>query len=126
MTAAAPPGLPAKMHALVRAFLAAPGAVEAAMAEFGSPAHLVFPQVFAENLEGLRAVLAARVPGFRICYAHKVNQSRAFVVTAAAAGVGIDVASTAELDSALGAGRAPQPGALRRANVPVWDRRRRA
>ncbi|GAB2512638.1 type III PLP-dependent enzyme domain-containing protein [Nocardia heshunensis] len=107
MTAAAPPGLPAKMHALVRGFLESPGAVEAAVAEFGSPAHLVFPQVFAENLERLRAVLAARVPGFRICYAHKVNQSRAFVVTARAAGVGIDVASTAELDSALGAGFTP-------------------
>ncbi|WKY55933.1 alanine racemase [Nocardia seriolae] len=104
MTADAPPGLPAKMHALVRAFVAAPGAVEAAVAEFGSPAHLVFPQVFAENLERMRAVLAARVSGFQICYAHKVNQSRAFVSTAAAAGVGIDVASAAELHSALGAG----------------------
>lgn len=104
MSTAAPPGLPAKMHALVRAFLAEPGAVAAAVAEFGSPAHLVFPQVFAENLERLRAQLAGRVQGYRICYAHKVNQSRAFVATAEAAGVGIDVASEAELDSAAGAG----------------------
>ncbi|MGW4354956.1 decarboxylase [Nocardia sp. NPDC004582] len=107
MTAAAPPGLPAKMHALVSEFLATPGAVEDAVAEFGSPAHLVFPQVFAQNLERLRAVLAARAAGFRICYAHKVNQSRAFVATAHAAGVGIDVASEAELRGALKAGFAP-------------------
>ncbi|MVU78521.1 decarboxylase [Nocardia sp. ET3-3] len=107
MSAAAPPGLPAKMHALVRAFLAEPGAVHAAVAQFGAPAHLVFPQVFAENLERLRVELAARVAGFRICYAHKVNQSRAFVEVAQAAGVGIDVASAAELDSALGSGFAP-------------------
>ncbi|MTE16357.1 alanine racemase [Nocardia aurantiaca] len=108
MTAAASPGLPAKMHALVREFIAAPGAVEDAVTEFGSPAHLVFPQVFADNLERLRAVLGARVPGFRICYAHKVNQSRAFVATARAAGIGIDVASAAELDSALKAGFGPE------------------
>ncbi|WP_040808241.1 alanine racemase [Nocardia concava] len=107
MSTAAAPGLPAKMHALVRAFLAEPGAVAAAVVEFGSPAHLVFPQVFAENLERLRAQLAGRVSGYRICYAHKVNQSRAFVATAEAAGVGIDVASEAELASAVGAGFGP-------------------
>ncbi|MGV9833760.1 decarboxylase [Nocardia niigatensis] len=108
MTAAAPPGLPAKMHALVREFVATPGAIAEAVAEFGSPTHLVFPQVFAENLERLRAELAARVRGFRICYAHKVNQSRAFVDAARAAGAGIDVASAAELDSALKAGFEPE------------------
>ncbi|AYF75351.1 decarboxylase [Nocardia yunnanensis] len=107
MTAAVSPGLPAKMHALVAEFVATPGAVEAAVAEFGSPAHLVFPQVFAENLARLRGQLAARVAEFRICYAHKVNQSRAFVVAAHAAGVGIDVASRAELDSATAAGFTP-------------------
>ncbi|WP_433560798.1 decarboxylase [Nocardia sp. CA-151230] len=108
MTASAPPGLPAKMHALVREFVAAPHAVADAVAEFGSPAHLVFPQVFAENLERLRSELATRVQGFRICYAHKVNQSRAFVEAARAAGAGIDVASAAELDSALKAGFEPE------------------
>lgn len=107
MTAAVPPGLPMKMHPLVRAFLAAPGVVRDAIDGFGSPAHLVFPQVFAENLARLRAPLAARVPGYRICYAHKVNQSRAFVRTAAAAGVGIDVASAAELHGALSDGFDP-------------------
>ncbi|MFE4458982.1 decarboxylase [Nocardia tengchongensis] len=108
MTAAAAPGLPAKMHALVSEFLATPGAVADAVAAFGSPAHLVFPQVFAENLERLRAELAARVGGFRICYAHKVNQSRAFVAAARAAGIGIDVASEAELAAALKAGFEPE------------------
>ncbi|UGT43602.1 decarboxylase [Nocardia yamanashiensis] len=108
MTAAAPPGLPAKIHPLVRAFLDAPGAVEDALKGGSSPAHLVFPQVFAENLERLRTVLEAGVGRYRICYAHKVNQSRAFVRTAEAAGVGIDVASPEELASAGGAGFAPE------------------
>ncbi|MCU1647213.1 MAG: decarboxylase [Nocardia sp.] len=104
MTASAPPRLPAKIHPLVRAFLQAPGAAEDALTRFGSPAHLVFPQVFADNLERLRTVLEQGLPRYRICYAHKVNQSRAFVRTAEHAGVGIDVASEAELASAVGAG----------------------
>ncbi|QLY28509.1 decarboxylase [Nocardia huaxiensis] len=108
MTAAAPPGLPAKIHPLVRAFLDAPGAVEAALRGFGSPAHLVFPQVFADNLGRLRGVLEERAPRYRICYAHKVNQSRAFVRTAESAGIGVDVASVRELASAVGAGFGPQ------------------
>ncbi|MBL1077091.1 decarboxylase [Nocardia sp. 2] len=104
MTAAAPSGLPAKIHPLVRAFLDAPGAVEDALLRFGSPAHLVFPQVFTDNLERLRGVLEARDPRYRMCYAHKVNQSRAFVRTAERAGIAVDVASAEELGSALAAG----------------------
>ncbi|WP_067687385.1 decarboxylase [Nocardia jejuensis] len=107
MNAAAPPALPGKIAPLVREFLDTPGAVHDALDRFGSPAHLVFPQVFTDNLERLRAVLAAAVPGYRICYAHKVNQSRAFVRTAEQAGIGIDVASEAELAGAIGAGFGP-------------------
>ncbi|MFI1919149.1 decarboxylase [Nocardia sp. NPDC020380] len=103
----APPILPAYLHPLVRAFLDAPGAVEGALSQYGSPAHLMFPQVFDANLQRLQAVLRQRLSGFRICYAHKVNQSRAFVRTAERAGVAIDVASEAELAGAVGAGFGP-------------------
>ncbi|WP_067537358.1 decarboxylase [Nocardia crassostreae] len=108
MTAATAPRLPAKIHPLVRGFLDAPGAAEDALDRFGSPAHLVFPQVFADNLARLRAVLDAQPSQYRICYAHKVNQSRAFVRTAEHEGIGIDVASAAELAGAVAAGFAPE------------------
>ncbi|MGX1808375.1 decarboxylase [Nocardia sp. NPDC055321] len=104
MTAPVPPALPAHTHALVRAFLDSPDTAHALVRRFGSPAHLVFPQVFADNLDRLRRVLEARPMRYRICYAHKVNHSRAFVRTAEHAGIGIDVASPQELDSARGAG----------------------
>ncbi|MBB5916336.1 diaminopimelate decarboxylase [Nocardia transvalensis] len=101
------PALPAKIHPLVRAFLDTPGAAEDALVRFGSPAHLVFPQVFAENLRRLRAVLDRRLPRHRICYAHKVNRSRAFLRTAEHAGISVDVASPQELASAVDAGFGP-------------------
>ncbi|GAB2711747.1 type III PLP-dependent enzyme domain-containing protein [Nocardia thraciensis] len=101
------PALPAKIHPLVRAYLDAPGAAEDALTRFGSPAHLLFPQVFAENLRRLRAVLDRRLPQHRICYAHKVNRSRAFLRTAEHAGIAIDVASAQELASAVDAGFGP-------------------
>ncbi|MFE7800970.1 decarboxylase [Nocardia sp. NPDC057440] len=98
------PALPAKIHPLVRAFLDSRDAVVDTVVRFGSPVHLVFPQVYAENLTRFRAVLDLQVPHYRICYAHKVNQSRAFVRTAEHAGVAIDVASPQELGSAIAAG----------------------
>ncbi|MEW1740649.1 decarboxylase [Nocardia beijingensis] len=102
-----PPTLPAKLHPIVRAFLDAPGSVTQTLTRFGSPAHLVFPQVYAENLLRLRTVLERSVPGYRVCYAHKVNQSRAFVRTAEREGIAIDVASPHELSSAIAAGFDP-------------------
>ncbi|MFI6865865.1 alanine racemase [Nocardia sp. NPDC050406] len=104
MTPTVAPTLPPEIDPLVRAFLDAPGALADVLTRFGSPAHLVFPQVFTANLARFRAVLDARVSGYRICYAHKVNQSRAFVREAERAGIAIDVASPEELASARGAG----------------------
>ncbi|MFI7000895.1 decarboxylase [Nocardia sp. NPDC050175] len=102
------PALPAKIDPLVRVFLDTPGAVAAALDRFGSPAHLVFPQVFAENLAQFRSVLDHVLSRYRICYAHKANQSRAFVRTAARAGIAIDAASPQEVTSAVAAGFGPQ------------------
>ncbi|WP_330256354.1 decarboxylase [Nocardia sp. NBC_00565] len=101
------PALPAKIHPLVRAFLDTRDAVEETLIRFGSPVHLLFPQVYAENLKRFRAVLDTSGARYRICYAHKVNQSRAFVRTAEHAGIAIDVASAPELASAIGAGFGP-------------------
>ncbi|MFI6952875.1 alanine racemase [Nocardia sp. NPDC050408] len=101
------PALPAKIHPLVRAFLDTRDGVEETLIRFGSPIHLVFPQVYAENLKRLRAVLDGKGARYRICYAHKVNQSRALVRTAEQAGIAIDVASPQELASAIGAGFGP-------------------
>ncbi|MFE9577963.1 alanine racemase [Nocardia sp. NPDC006044] len=103
MTAAIP-ALPAKLDPLVRAFLDSPGAVAAALDRFGSPVHLVFPQVYAENLAQFRSVLDRLLSRYRICYAHKANQSLAFVRTAARAGIALDAASPQEVASAVAAG----------------------
>ncbi|ONM49740.1 Y4yA family PLP-dependent enzyme [Nocardia donostiensis] len=102
-----PPALPARWHPLVRAYLDDPIALAAVLARYGSPVHLVFPQVFADNLDALRAVFDDHPVGYRICYAHKVNKSQAFVRTAAAAGIAVDVASPQELASAGRAGFPP-------------------
>src|SRR5690606_36987248 len=94
------PALPGLIDPLVRQFLDERASLEAALADYGSPLNLVFPQVFEENLLRLRAVLEQRPAPYRICYAHKVNQSSALVRAAADAGIGIDVASAEELASA--------------------------
>lgn len=101
------PALPAKIHPLVRAFLDTPGAAEDALIRFGSPAHLLFPQVYAENLSRLRAVLDRNLSRYRICYAHKVNRSRALLRTAEYSGISVDVASAQELAAAVDAGFGP-------------------
>lgn len=99
-----PPAVPAALHPLVAAFLDDRAAVRAALHRFGSPVHLVFPQVFTANLAALRDVLDGAATRYRICYAHKVNRSAAFAGTAAAAGIAVDVASARELLSAQTAG----------------------
>ncbi|MFE3542871.1 decarboxylase [Nocardia sp. NPDC059177] len=99
-----PPAVPAALGPLAALFVEDPDAVRAALRQFGSPLHLVFPQAFTGNLAALREALDRARLGYRICYAHKVNRSAAFARTAAHAGIGIDVASAPELRSALDAG----------------------
>ncbi|MEV0544422.1 alanine racemase [Nocardia salmonicida] len=99
-----PPAVPAALHPLVAAFLTDRDGVRAALRRYGSPLHLVFPQVFTANLAALRTVLDADAVRHRLCYAHKVNRSAAFARTAADAGIAVDVASAQELGSALSAG----------------------
>lgn len=99
------PTLPALLHPLVRAYLAAPGALTAATDRAaGTPLHLLFPQVYLDNLHRLQSVLHRHHVQHRICYAHKVNHSRALLTTARTAGIGVDVASAPELTAAQQAG----------------------
>ncbi|MEU4449980.1 alanine racemase [Nocardioides sp. NPDC023903] len=99
--------LPAARHPLAARFLADPAAVDEAIERFGSPLHVVFPQVMAENAASLAGVLRRHGVPYEIFYAHKVNASAALLAEASAAGIGADVASAAELDRALAAGFAP-------------------
>ncbi|MEU1981327.1 decarboxylase [Nocardia sp. NPDC019395] len=102
-----PPGLPARWDPTVRAFLADRTALEHVVDRFGTPLHMLFPEVFGSNLTRLTGVLDAARVEYRICYAHKVNRSQAFVRTAAALGASVDVASAGELESARRAGFPP-------------------
>jgi diaminopimelate decarboxylase len=84
--------------------LADPATLRRAVALFGAPLHVLLPQVFHDNLDRFRAVLDQHRMPYRICYAHKANQAAVFVDAAQRRGIGIDVASAGELDSALAAG----------------------
>ncbi|MFD3747798.1 decarboxylase [Nocardia sp. NPDC058633] len=99
-----PPAVPAALHPLVAAFLADRDGVRTALRHYGSPLHLVFPQVFTDNLTALGSALDTAAVRHRICYAHKVNRSATFARTAAHAGIAVDVASAGELRAALSAG----------------------
>ena len=96
--------LPPRIHPLVHSFLADETAMAALLARWGSPLNVLIPEIFAANVADLTGELEASGLRYRICYAHKANQGRAFVRAALAAGIGIDVASPGELRSALAAG----------------------
>lgn len=74
----------------------------------GSPLGVVLPQRLTENLAAFRAVYSGHRLAGQIFYAHKANRSSALVRELAATDAGIDVASLAELQHALGAGFAPR------------------
>jgi diaminopimelate decarboxylase len=97
-------GLPPRIHPLVRSFLSQEGTLAALLERQGSPLNVVFPEIFRANITAFRRVLDSTGLRYRICYAHKASQARAFVRAALATGTGIDVASPGELHSALVAG----------------------
>jgi len=97
-------GLPPRVHPLVRSFLGDPAGPAGLLARWGSPLNVLFPEIFEANVDGFRDELGSEDLRYRICYAHKASQGRAFVRAARAAGIGIDVASPGELDSARAAG----------------------
>ncbi|WP_410602924.1 Y4yA family PLP-dependent enzyme [Amycolatopsis sp. lyj-90] len=77
---------------------------EIARAIGGGPFHVVHPESFAENLDGMIAALAAeRVPG-TVYYGKKANKAATWLRECARPGAGVDVASVPELVHALGNG----------------------
>jgi diaminopimelate decarboxylase len=70
----------------------------------GSPLNLVLPDQLARNVQAFRGVYSDHRLSGQIYFAHKANRSSALVRRLAATDAGIDVASLAELQHALGAG----------------------
>lgn len=70
----------------------------------GSPLNVVLPDQLARNVQAFRAVYRDHRLAGQIYFAHKANRSSALVRRLAATDAGIDVASLAELQHALGAG----------------------
>jgi diaminopimelate decarboxylase len=70
----------------------------------GSPLNVVLPDQIARNVEDFRAIYGEHRLAGRIYFAHKANRSSALIRRLAATEAGIDVASLAELQHALGAG----------------------
>ncbi|TMC15592.1 MAG: hypothetical protein E6J34_21660 [Chloroflexi bacterium] len=68
------------------------------------PIHLIFPDIFRENIAYFKAVFAELELQARIYYAHKTNKSKVFVKQALKSGISIDVASLGELTTALACG----------------------
>ncbi|MFG3661532.1 alanine racemase [Streptomyces sp. NPDC047706] len=70
----------------------------------GSPLHIVLPEIFEENVTGLRQAFAEAGATADILFAKKANKADCYVRSAAALGVGVDAASTPELVKALAGG----------------------
>ncbi|MFG2758007.1 alanine racemase [Streptomyces wuyuanensis] len=70
----------------------------------GSPLHIVLPEIFEENVAGLRRAFAEAGATADILFAKKANKADCWVTSAAALGVGIDAAGTPELVKALAGG----------------------
>jgi diaminopimelate decarboxylase len=67
---------------------------------FAGPVHCLDPNAMVRNI----AMFRAAAPGVKIAFAKKANKASAFVDTAVAAGIGVDVASLPELEHALARG----------------------
>lgn len=80
--------------------------------------NLVMPDQLLRNADAFVAVHRKFRLGGSVYFAHKANRSTALVRRIAASGVGVDVASTGELQHALGAG---VPGARIMATGPKGD-----
>ncbi|WP_250000149.1 Y4yA family PLP-dependent enzyme [Actinoplanes sp. M2I2] len=74
----------------------------------GSPLNIVVPEALDANVEAFRAVYRRHRLRGHIYFAHKANRSAALLRHLAATDAGVDVASLAELQHALGAGFEPR------------------
>ncbi|MFD4830675.1 alanine racemase [Streptomyces uncialis] len=70
----------------------------------GSPLHVVLPEIFEENVVGVRQAFAEADAVADVLFAKKANKAGCYITSAAALGVGVDVASTPELVKSLAGG----------------------
>ncbi len=98
------PYLVPRMEPLLRSALDGEALLHELVEGLGSPLNIVLPQQLSDNVAGFRAVYDAHRLTGDIYFAHKANRSSALVRQLAATNAGIDVASPAELQHALGAG----------------------
>lgn len=97
--------LTAHQHPQVRALLHAHADTLAELTEgLGSPLHIVLPQVFADNARQLQAVFTEWGLDNTLLFAKKANKAPCFAKACATLGLGVDVASSAELAKTLAAG----------------------
>ncbi|GGQ73281.1 type III PLP-dependent enzyme domain-containing protein [Couchioplanes azureus] len=97
-----------RIDAILRSVLDEPVLLGGLVEALGSPLGVVLPERLAGNVAAFRDVYSGHRLGGQIFFAHKANQSSALIRELAAGDAGIDVASLAELQHALGAGFAPQ------------------
>ena len=89
------------IHSEVETFLTDISEISSLVSKYGSPLNVLFPQLMPENIKDFQTCLDAFDFDYRICYAHKPNKSMVFPAIAKKSGIGIDVASIAELHNAL-------------------------
>ncbi len=104
----APPALTPMLDSRIEQLLARrPRLIGELLDQYGSPLHLLWPQIFSDNVARFRAALDGRQLRYELFYGAKANKSQAFIAAAAQAGTGVDVSSIHELNDALRAGVAP-------------------
>jgi diaminopimelate decarboxylase len=70
----------------------------------GSPLHLLFPDIFQQNIEKFKEVLNENKVDYQLLFAKKANKAQCFAQICAQQNIGIDVASISEFELALSAG----------------------
>lgn len=68
------------------------------------PVHIIFPDIFSENIEKLTDILDELEADYKICFAHKANKSDAFILEAKKKNIWVDVASVWELQHIVSLG----------------------
>lgn len=84
-----------------------PQTLTALINRYGSPLHIVWPQIVQHNVDNFRTVLARHDVRYGMFYGAKANKSPALVRAAVEAGIGVDVSSVYEMRDALRAGIDP-------------------
>ncbi|MBB4696268.1 Y4yA family PLP-dependent enzyme [Paractinoplanes abujensis] len=107
MTDSSPLELTPRIEPVIQSVLAEDALLHQLADGLGSPLNIVLPDALAANVESFRAVYRTHRLRGHIYFAHKANRSAALLRRLAGTEAGVDVASLAELQHALGAGFTP-------------------